>query len=52
MSTLQLRSGEEVGPPEVVKQEKVAHRSGTTWSGLTAVNGYATSHGITTLEEG
>lgn len=39
MSTLQLKSIEETGPPEVVKQEKVAHKAGNTWSSLTAVNG-------------
>lgn len=43
MSTLQLKSGEEPGPPEVIKQDTVSHRSGTTWTGLTAVNGGAIS---------
>jgi len=39
MSTLQLQAKGEAGPPEVIRQEEVPHRNGSTWTSLTGVHG-------------
>lgn len=39
MSTLQIQAKGEPGPLEVTRQEEVPHRNGSTWTGLTGVQG-------------